>query len=268
MKKILLIIISVSLSNIVISSPKFKYSIPQPDFVSNDWDGDTIPNATDPDDDNDGILDDNDDIPFGGTAGSGTYNSIHSMTANGSSSDITITEGDTVTISWSSENTGYLTLNGVDVYDPLGLDFTEIFTPNIDTTYILDNGTDTSSITVIVETPAQVVIGSGDRSFTASDASYNGFTYNYNGQGDPGTNMSDITVFAIYSTYIFFKTTDGRSFDYIEVDGHKLEYSNISHTDSGNYVYWTSASDSDATAVMGILNQVDAIVNFTLHEIP
>lgn len=63
-----------------------------------------------------------------------------------------------------------------------------------------------------------------------------------------------------------FRTTDSRSFDYIEIDGNKLEYANISRFDGGNYAYWTAASDPDTTAVQTILDQIGTTVNFTLHE--
>lgn len=48
------------------SANLFKIPIPQPDFVSNDWDGDGIINSIDNDDDNDNELDVNDSTPFGG----------------------------------------------------------------------------------------------------------------------------------------------------------------------------------------------------------
>lgn len=47
----------------------FNMKIPQPDYVSNDWDGDGVINSIDNDDDDDGELDINDSTPFGGIPG-------------------------------------------------------------------------------------------------------------------------------------------------------------------------------------------------------
>jgi hypothetical protein len=64
MKKIILSIIILSISFSAVSQITFNISIPQPDFISNDWDNDGDPNSTDPDDDNDGINDEDDSNPF------------------------------------------------------------------------------------------------------------------------------------------------------------------------------------------------------------
>ena len=74
MKKILLSIIISSVSLSALAEVIFNIQIPQPDFVSNDWDGDNIPNIDDPDDDNDGIYDVNDSTPFGNVSESVTQN--------------------------------------------------------------------------------------------------------------------------------------------------------------------------------------------------
>lgn len=69
MKKIIASIIISIVSLSAFANGVFNMQIPQPDFVSNDWDGDNIPNAADPDDDNDGIDDTLDSSPFGGRPG-------------------------------------------------------------------------------------------------------------------------------------------------------------------------------------------------------
>jgi alpha-tubulin suppressor-like RCC1 family protein len=69
MKKIITIIILSIMSVNSFAEPIFNTKIPQPDYISNDWDGDGIINADDDDDDNDDILDINDSHPFGGKPG-------------------------------------------------------------------------------------------------------------------------------------------------------------------------------------------------------
>jgi hypothetical protein len=69
MKKILPIMILSAISINSFSDIMFQSKVPQPDYMSNDWDGDGEINSIDTDDDNDGILDVDDDIPFGGTPG-------------------------------------------------------------------------------------------------------------------------------------------------------------------------------------------------------
>lgn len=65
MKKLITIILFSTLSLSALSQGIFNSQIPQPNFISNDWDGDGNPNTTDPDDDNDGIADEDDSLPFG-----------------------------------------------------------------------------------------------------------------------------------------------------------------------------------------------------------
>lgn len=72
MKKIILSIIISSLSLSAFAVGVFNVQIPQPDFVSNDWDGDGIINSLDDNDDNDEYLDVDDSTPFGGTPGGST----------------------------------------------------------------------------------------------------------------------------------------------------------------------------------------------------
>lgn len=69
MKKIISIILLSTISLGSFAEGIFNMQIPQPDFVSNDWDGDKIPNIDDPDDDNDGVDDVDDSTPFGGRPG-------------------------------------------------------------------------------------------------------------------------------------------------------------------------------------------------------
>lgn len=111
MKKIITTILLSTLSLGALSQGTFNMTIPQPDYVSNDWDGDGEINSVDTDDDNDGILDVNDDIPFGGNpGGSSTSNVdyIDSFTIDQhASSDIYYK------INWSvSESTSPLTIYG------------------------------------------------------------------------------------------------------------------------------------------------------------
>jgi hypothetical protein len=69
MKKIIAITILATISLSSFAAVTFSVKIPQPDFISNDWDGDNIPNIDDTDDDNDGVDDVNDSTPFGGKSG-------------------------------------------------------------------------------------------------------------------------------------------------------------------------------------------------------
>lgn len=67
MNKIKLITITSILtlaSTISFAQVSFQFSVPQPDFISSDWDGDGIKNSEDDDDDNDGILDVNDTASY------------------------------------------------------------------------------------------------------------------------------------------------------------------------------------------------------------
>lgn len=62
-KKILAVAI-VMISTNAMAIDLYRHKIPQPNFVSNDWDGDGEVNAVDTDDDNDGIPDISDSNPF------------------------------------------------------------------------------------------------------------------------------------------------------------------------------------------------------------
>jgi hypothetical protein len=68
----ILILMFVATLALADTSGQFRYEIPQPDFLSNDWDGDGEINSVDTDDDDDGILDVNDSTPFGPVASSET----------------------------------------------------------------------------------------------------------------------------------------------------------------------------------------------------
>jgi alpha-tubulin suppressor-like RCC1 family protein len=70
MKKIISIILLSTLSLGSFAEGIFNTKIPQPDYVSNDWDG--LNNTDDPDDDNDGINDVDDSTQFGGQSGAFT----------------------------------------------------------------------------------------------------------------------------------------------------------------------------------------------------
>lgn len=78
MKKILttIILLSLSLSIKVQAETIFNYQIPQPNLITNDWDGDGEPNSTDTDDDGDNIPDTIDDDPFSGRPVSGGGSSV------------------------------------------------------------------------------------------------------------------------------------------------------------------------------------------------
>lgn len=67
-KKILLsVLISVPLASSALTLNEiFRFKIPNPSLITNDWDGDGIPNNEDTDDDNDGIDDTVDDDQFSG----------------------------------------------------------------------------------------------------------------------------------------------------------------------------------------------------------
>jgi hypothetical protein len=72
MKKLIALITLTTLSLTSFAESTFRTKIPQPDYISNDWDGDRLINSEDLDDDNDGINDVDDSTPFGGKAGAFT----------------------------------------------------------------------------------------------------------------------------------------------------------------------------------------------------
>jgi hypothetical protein len=149
MKKKLLSIIISSASLSAMADGVFNVQIPQPDFVSNDWDNDGLSNEID-DDDNDGVNDDLDSTTFG----QGGRSSTPTLTFNYfSSNKITINQNESFNLSWSFENPRELTL-----YDDLaktnlisdvnGLNTLSINSVTSDKTFYLDYITDTASLDV------------------------------------------------------------------------------------------------------------------------
>lgn len=148
MKKILLTIL-ISTISLASFAGIFNSTIPQPDFISNDWDNDGDPNSTDPDDDNDGVLDDDDSIPFGENGRNSTPNVIlNSFTSN----KISYFPNEDITLSWSIDN-----IRSLNIFDDSLLtshvaevtNKTSIITSPIgDTTYYLDFETGVSSTQV------------------------------------------------------------------------------------------------------------------------
>lgn len=79
----------------------FKLGIINPTRITNDWDGDGIPNNEDPDDDNDGINDEDDSEPLTRVGNSSTPNA----TINNFNADpISYFSGDSVRLYWSIDN--------------------------------------------------------------------------------------------------------------------------------------------------------------------
>jgi hypothetical protein len=168
MKKIILSIIISSLSLSAFAVGVFNVQIPQPDFVSNDWDGDGKANSVDEDDDGDGILDDNDSTPFGQPGGNSEVSSgITSFTSN--QAEIFI--GGTVNLSWNIDGSSNLSLFGGTFDQITGFDVTSLSTktdtPTSLTTYTLYSDTGSSSVFVDV-LPVPIV-----NSFTLNGSSSN-----------------------------------------------------------------------------------------------
>lgn len=149
MKRLILSIIISSISLSAIAGGIFNMSIPQPDFVSNDWDNDGIPNSTDMDDDGDGILDENDSVPFGQSGQSSTPDVI---VKSFSSDKISYLSGENITLSWKIENIRSLNLYGDETLTDYIGDVTNqesiIVTPIGDATYYLDTQGIVSSTSV------------------------------------------------------------------------------------------------------------------------
>jgi hypothetical protein len=146
MKKIILSIIIFSVTLPAFAGNVFNMAIPQPDFVSNDWDNDGIINSIDNDDDGDGVDDINDSTPFGQSGQSSTPNVlINSFSSN----KISYLPGEEITLSWSIDNIRSLSLyKDILLTDYLG-DVTNqtsiVLSPIGDTTYYLDTETSISS---------------------------------------------------------------------------------------------------------------------------
>ena len=151
MKKIILsITISIlGFSTLSYADLNFRFSIPQPNFVSNDWDNDGQPNEIDPDDDNDGLNDTEDSIPFGRGGQSSTPDvTVNSFDANKNS----YFSGETLTLSWNVDN-----IRSLNLYDDALLtnhlgDVTNqnsiSVSPTGDMTYYLDTETGVSQVSI------------------------------------------------------------------------------------------------------------------------
>jgi hypothetical protein len=138
MKKIILSILISTISTASFAVGVFNMTIPQPDFISNDWDNDGITNNLDPDDDNDGDDDDVDSTPFGMVG----QNSTPNVTINNFNVDkVSYMESDTLTLSWDIDNIRSLNLYNQSGNEYLG-DVTNQNYFNInpvgDVTYMLD----------------------------------------------------------------------------------------------------------------------------------
>jgi hypothetical protein len=150
MKKILLSIIISSVSLSALASVTFNVKIPQPDFISSDWDNDGLSNKIDDDDDGDGIKDVDDSSHFS-KAG---RNSTPSLIFNDfTSNKITIDPNESFNLSWSFENPRKLSLyDDLDknnlISDVTGLNSLSINNVTSDKTFYLDYMTDTASFNI------------------------------------------------------------------------------------------------------------------------
>lgn len=149
MKKILTLIIIPMLSFSAISDGVFNMQIPQPNFISNDWDGDGIPNNTDPDDDGDGLMDEDDSIPFGQTGQSSTPDLIF----NSFSSDQDyLVVGNSAILSWDIEFPRDLKIYSDEGLTNLIADVTGetqlIVSPTSTQTYYLDYSTGVADVSI------------------------------------------------------------------------------------------------------------------------
>lgn len=146
MIKIILSILISSISIGALASITYNISIPQPDFISSDWDNDGIPNKEDNDDDNDGILDENDESPFDHTG----QNSTPDVIVGGFHINKTsYFENEELTLTWNVDNVRSLTLFDnfsllVDVTDDV--DSTFVVSPYGDVIYSLDSETSVSEV--------------------------------------------------------------------------------------------------------------------------
>jgi hypothetical protein len=150
MKKIIYAIILTTISLSSFAEPSFTTAIPQPDYISSDWDGDGIINSEDPDDDNDGVNDEVDSIPFG----KDSRDSTPPLTFNYfTSNKITIDQNESFNLSWSFENPRKLSLyNDLAktnlISDVTGLNSLSINNVTSDKTFYLDYITDTASFNI------------------------------------------------------------------------------------------------------------------------
>jgi hypothetical protein len=149
MNKIIIMLVALAASVSVAAQINFQMTIPQPDFISNDWDNDGIPNAQDNDDDNDGILDEDDSSDFDHDGQS----SVPNVVINGfSPNKFSYHVGEELTLNWDLDNVRSLNLYGdVNLSDYLGdvtlMNSFNVF-PTGDQEYYLD--TETSIISTSV----------------------------------------------------------------------------------------------------------------------
>lgn len=179
MKKIIITIMISSISLLSMADSEFRISIPQPDFVSNDWDGDTIPNSIDPDDDNDGIDDEIDSDPF---SFNGQNTVALAKIESFSSDSISINLGASVAFDWVVENGTLIEIiNGIDTVDVSGLNsytITPVSSGVLTYTLSLNGGETTQGITVtVIENSITGNITAGDGTqfmgYMASNADQN-----------------------------------------------------------------------------------------------
>lgn len=144
-------IILLFISSISFADNYFKYQVPKPTKIHSDS-----------------------SIDLGGDGGSSVTppSSTFSFSANNSSSDITITIGSSVTLSWITDDTGFLTLNGSNIYDPMMITTSTIVTPNETTTYVLNNGLENKSITINVLSDDLVALDDGTQPDPVLDSTW------------------------------------------------------------------------------------------------
>lgn len=193
------------------SSGVFNFKIPQLDIISNDWDGDGIPNSQDNDDDNDGIDDVDDSLPFGHNG----KNSSSLIIFNSFTSDKSdISSGDTINLSWDIDNKQNLNIytdsNLIElVQDVSDLNSLEL-SPSETTTYYLDYGAGIADITIeVLQVPSAEgssytvytsVLGTsiGNVSFSRMSQSYY-----QNSSYDSSINMSFTTTHSANNGYVY-----------------------------------------------------------------
>lgn len=151
--KISLLTLSMLTAEISMAGGIFNFPIPQPNKISNDFDGDGQPNTIDPDDDNDGILDEEDSVQFGRErAGESVAENGNSGIDSFSINKETIFNGDPVNLSWSISDLSNLTLFGGN-FNREDVSGTNSITdhPSESTRYQLFTGTGSMHVDVTVD---------------------------------------------------------------------------------------------------------------------
>lgn len=222
MKKIILSIIISAISFNALSQMIFNMPIPQPDYVSNDWDNDGIPNSSDNDDDNDGIDDDLDSTPFGQGGQSSTPDVVlNYFTSN----KITIDSNESFTLSWDFENERNLTLyddiNKTNlINDVTGLNFISLNNVTSDKSFYLDYITGTASLDVFTwmntgtncsgYSPSPSTVDSGTQftqystcitNYTSNEPNSKSISYNQSKQST-GTKVSFVCSYSYPGNYV------------------------------------------------------------------